>query len=257
VSKRRRSLLPPDEARQHYIRAAETVLLGQIQLDARRLDREDDEQRVAVGPFAKLNAEQVAASADGKSRGAITNLFKSQRQFQLQAMALVLEDPEVDVFAPPDASGFDDPIEWIEAVASAESDRGPIHEMAPEVGYGLSWALWLSQLPYGVWSEHIAQPSLNEFRHSAERLEAGTVRPALAHFSLEVRPPWTPRDLAAAMNSLREGLWLNQCLSTEHPVHAGTPIAQAARDALTMLWQGATQPAARSEDGEIETKGRS
>ena len=102
MTKRRRSALSPDDARKQYIRAAETVLLEQIQVDARRLDRQDDERRVAVGPFAKLNAEQVAAAADGKSRGAITNLFKSQRQFQLQAMALVLEDPEVDVLVLPD-----------------------------------------------------------------------------------------------------------------------------------------------------------
>ena len=85
--------------------------------------------------------------------------------------------------------------------------------MEPAVGYGLSWALWLSQVPYGVWSEHIAEPSMHEFRHSAERLEAGGVRPALAHFALAMRAPWTTLDLAAAMNSLVEGLWLNQCLS--------------------------------------------
>jgi hypothetical protein len=240
---RRRSLLPPAEARQRYIRAAETVLLEQIQLDARRLDREDDERRVAVGPFAKLNAEQVAASADGKSRGAITNLFKSQRQFQLQAMALVLEDPEVDIFVLPDPRGFDEPFAWIDAVAAAESARGPLHEMEPIAGYGLGWALWLSQVPYGIWSEHIAEPSLHEFRHSAERLEADCVAPGLEHFSLEVRPPWTARDLATAMNSLVEGLWLNQCLSRDHPTREGAPVAEAARTALRMLWQGATQPA--------------
>ncbi len=156
MTQRRRSPLSPDEARKRYIRIAETVLLEQIQVDARRLDREDDERRVAVGPFAKLNAEQVAATADGKSRGAITNLFRSQRQFQLQAMALVLEDPEVDVFVPPDPRAFDDPVEWIEAVGTAESERGPLHEMEPAVGYGLNWTLWLSQVPYGVWSERIA-----------------------------------------------------------------------------------------------------
>ncbi len=37
--RRRRSLLPPDEARKRYIRAAESVILRQIQADARRLDR--------------------------------------------------------------------------------------------------------------------------------------------------------------------------------------------------------------------------
>jgi AcrR family transcriptional regulator len=251
MTKRRRSALAPEEARKRYIRVAETVLLEQIQTDARRLDREDDERRVAVGPFAKLNAEQVAASADGKSRGAITNLFKSQRQFQLQAMALVLEDPEVDVFVPPDPRGFSDPVEWIEAVATAESSRGPLHAMEPAVGYGLNWALWLSQVPYGVWSEHIAEPSMHEFRHSAERLESDCVRPALAHFSLEVKPPWTALDLASAMASLVEGLWLNQCLSRDHPMQPGVPAAQAARAALRMLWQGATQPAEASDpDGQ-------
>src|SRR5688572_5038406 len=87
---RSRSNLAPDKARRRYIQLAELAVLQQIQVDARRLDREDDEDRVAVGPFARLKADQVAANADGKSRGAITNLFKSQRQFQLQAMAVVL-----------------------------------------------------------------------------------------------------------------------------------------------------------------------
>jgi AcrR family transcriptional regulator len=242
MTTRHRSPLSPEEGRKRYIRAAETILLEQIELDARRLDREDDERRVAVGPFAKLNAEQVAASAEGKSRGAITNLFKSQRQFQLQAMALVLEDPEVDIFVLPDPAGFDDPVAWIDSVAVAESARGPLHGMEPSVGYGLNWALWLSQVPYGIWSEHIAKPSMREFRHSAERLESEGVRPALEQFSLEVRPPWTARDLATAMNSLVEGLWLNQCLSRDHATRVGAPAAQAARDALRMLWQGATQP---------------
>ncbi len=248
MTQRRRTALTPDEARKQYIRAAEMILLEQIQVDARRLDREDDERRVAVGPFAKLNAEQVAAATEGKSRGAITNLFRSQRQFQLQAMALVWEDPEVDVFVPPDPRAFDDPVEWIDAVATAESERGPLHEMEPAVGYGLNWTLWLSQVPYGVWSERIATPSMREFRHSAERLERDCVRPALEHFSLEVRSPWTTLDLASAMNSLVEGLWLNQCLSREHPMRPAASAAQAARDALRMLWQGATRPASESDD---------
>jgi AcrR family transcriptional regulator len=241
MAERRRSLLPRDEARKRYVQIGETVTLKQIQSDARRLDREDDERREAVGPFAKLNAEQVAASADGKSRGAVTNLFKSQRQFQLQVMASVLDDPEVDVFVPPDPAGFDDVLDWIDAVAGAESARGPLHGMEPAQGYALGWALWLSQVPYGIWSDRIADPSMREFRHSAERLEAACIRPALAHFALEVRPPWTPMDLAAAMSSLVEGLWLNHSLSREHPTRPGVPAAQAARDALRMLWQGATQ----------------
>jgi hypothetical protein len=83
---------------------------------------------------------------------------------------------------------------------------------------------------------------MREFRHSAERLEAELVRPGLARFQLEPRPPWTPLDIASAIVSLREGLWLNQCLSAEHSTRIGEVPAAAARSALTMLWQGATQP---------------
>ena len=239
---RNRSPLSREDARSRYLQLAETALLAKIRLDALRLDREDDERRVAVGPFARLNAEEVAASADGKSRGAITNLFKSQRQFQLEAMALVLDDPNVDASVPPDPREFDEPREWIEAVASAESERGPLHGMEPAESYATSWVLWLSQVPYGVWSERIAAPSMREFRHSAERVEQELVRPALERFGLEPRPPWTPLDVAGAFISLREGLWLNQCLSREHSTRAGVDRAEAARTALTMLWQGATRP---------------
>jgi hypothetical protein len=114
--------------------------------------------------------------------------------------------------------------------------------MEPVVGYGLTWALWLSQVPYGVWSRRIAEPSLREFQHSA-RLDADVLQRGLAHFGLEVKPPWTSLHLAAAMRSLVEGLWLNQCLSDRHPTSEGEPAAQAARTALRMLWEGATRPA--------------
>jgi hypothetical protein len=241
MTRRTRSNLAPDQARRRYIQHAALTLLQQIQVDARRLDREDDEDRVAVGPFARLKAEDVAASADGKSRGAITNLFKSQRQFQLQAMALVLEDPSVDATVMPEPTQFEHAGEWIEAVATTESRRGPMHEMEPVVGYGLTWALWLSQVPYGVWSKRIAEPSMHEFRHSAERLESDVIGPGLVHFGLEVKPPWTPLDLASALQSLIEGLWLNQCLSAQHPTRDEAPSAQAARNAVRMLWDGATQ----------------
>ena len=242
MTRRRRSLLPPDEARKRYVRAAEAVILRQIQSDGRRLDQDDDGQSVAVGPFAKLSAEEVAASADGKSRGAITNLFKSQRQFQLQAMALVLEDPEVDVKAPPDPAGFADASAWIDGLAIAESERGPHHGMEPTPGYGLIWALWLSQVPYGVWSERIAAPSMREFRHSADRLATLAIVPALARFSLEVRPPWDVNDVATAMASAREGVWLNQALTADHPTRQQAPTVDAMRNALRMIWDGATRP---------------
>jgi hypothetical protein len=243
MARKSRSALSREEARKRYIQLAELAVFEQVRVDARRLDRADDEHRVAVGPFARLNAEQVAARADGKSRGAITNLFKSQRRFQLEAMARAYEDAAVDEDGPPDPRRFDDVESWIEALASAESARGPIHEMEAAEGYALRWVLWLSQVPYGLWSEHIAEPSMREFRHSSELLEREVVRPALAHFGLEMTPPWTPLDLAGALASLVEGLWLNQCLTREHPNSPTLPAVDAARVALAMLWRGATRSA--------------
>ena len=237
-----RSKLSREEARRRYIQLAEKVILKQVEEDARRLDREDDDGRVAVGPFARLSAEQVARLDEGRSRGAITNVFKSQRQFQLEAMALALEDPEVDALGPADPRGFDDAVAWVDAVATAESARGPIHEAEAVEGYAAGWVLWLGQVPYGIWSRSIAEPSMSEFRHSAERLEREAIRPALEHFGLEMRPPWTTMDLATAMRSMIEGLWLNQCLTREHPTSPGIPSVQGMRDSLRMVWQGATQP---------------
>ncbi len=94
-------------------------------------------------------------------------------------MALVLEDPEVDIEMPPDPVGFADATAWVDALAVAESARGPHHRMEPTPGYGLIWTLWLSQVPYGVWSQRIASPSMREFRHSVERMETHGVVPAL------------------------------------------------------------------------------
>ncbi len=205
--------------------------------------REEDERRVAVGPFARLSAEQVASLDEGRSRGAITNVFKSQRRFQLEAMALALEDPGVDSIGPPDPRGFADPTAWIEAVAAAEHTRGahPRGGDARGLRSGLG-AVGSDRCRTGSGASTIAEPSMSEFRHSAERFERDAIRPALAHFGLETRSPWTPMDLATAMRSMIEGLWLNQCLTREHPTSPGTPSVQGIRDGLRMLWQGATQP---------------
>jgi hypothetical protein len=86
---------------------------------------------------------------------------------------------------------------------------------------------------------------MREFQRSVERLESHVIGPGLAHFGLEVRPPWTSLDLASALQSLIEGLWLNQCLSARHPTRDGASSAQAARNAVRMLWDGATQSASR------------
>ena len=82
---RTRSTLGKEAARARYVEMGELAALEQIREDARALD----ERALAVGPFARLDANAVAAS-DGKTRGAITNLFGSQASYQAETMALAL-----------------------------------------------------------------------------------------------------------------------------------------------------------------------
>ena len=80
-----RSTLPKDEARRRYVEIGELKVLEQIKRDSELLD----EQAIPIGPFARLDANAVAAH-DGKTRGAITNLFGSQAAYQAETMALAL-----------------------------------------------------------------------------------------------------------------------------------------------------------------------
>ena len=84
-----RSTLPRDEARRRYVDIGQLAALEQIKRDSERLDR----RSAAVGPFARLDADAVAAR-DGKTRGVITHLFGSQAAFQAETMALALHAAE-------------------------------------------------------------------------------------------------------------------------------------------------------------------
>ena len=66
------------------------VALEQIKVDAESLHTGS----VAIGPFASLDANAVAAR-DGKTRGVIANLFGSQAAFQAETMALALSAEEL------------------------------------------------------------------------------------------------------------------------------------------------------------------
>ena len=92
------------------------------------------------------------------------------------------------------------------------------------MNYGFLWALWLSAVPYGLWSEQISRPSMEEYVQWLQRLEeviAGGARP-LRH---DLREGTTVNDLACAIASMIEGVWLNQCLTTRHPCDPSEPIA--------------------------------
>jgi hypothetical protein len=231
---RARSNLPKEEARERYARKGGLAVLEQIQKDSQLLR----DQAIAVGPFARLDAGIVAAE-DGKTRGAINNLFGSQAAFQAATMAMALDASDwmarTEFPAPAD---FADAEAWFDALLTGESERGPAHGAKPAVNDGFLWALWLSAVPYGLWSEQIAKPSLAEFSQTIGRLEEA-IRGALAHFGLAMRADDSTADLACATATLIEGVWLNQCLSKRHPLDKTEPAATVLRRSGRMLWRGA------------------
>jgi hypothetical protein len=213
-------------------------VLEQIREDSKRLDRES----LAVGPFARLDANALAAR-DGKTRGAVTNLFGSQAALQAETMALVLDAAQliesIEYPAPEDHATAD---EWVDAFFDAQSARGPHHADEPAIDYSTLWALWLAAVPYGLWSERVARPSMDEHVQWIAQLEQ-VLQHALDHFGLVLRAGTPIADLAYAVASIVEGSWLNQCLTAQHPTDPSEPIATALRRSGRLLWRGATQPA--------------
>jgi hypothetical protein len=217
----------------------ELVVLEQIRHDAELLDI----QLTAVGPFARLDANLVAAR-DGKTRGAITNAFGSQAAFQAETMALALRARDwIERIEYPPPADFSSAEAWIDALFTGESERGPLHGAEPAMSYGYLWALWLSAVPYGLWSEQIAAPSMEEHGQWLTRL-VQVLEDALDHFDMALREGTTVNDLASACTSLIEGVWLNQCLTSRHPSDPSEPIATVLRRGGRLLWLGATQPRA-------------
>ena len=137
----------------------------------------------------------------------------------------------------PAPADFPDAGAWLDALLSGESARGPQHGAEPALEYSLLWALWLSAVPYGLWSEQIAGPSMEEHLQVVAQLEQ-VLREGLDHFGLALREDTTVNDLAHALASLVEGVWLNQCLTTRHPSDPSEPIATALRRAGRLLWRG-------------------
>ena len=213
----------------------ELAALQQIHSDSLLLDSE----AIPVGPFARLDANAVAAR-EGKTRGAITNLFGSQAAFQAETMALALSAGDwIENATFPDPAAFESAEAWADAFFGGQAERGPRHGQEPEVDYGFLWALWLSSVPYGLWSERISGPSLAEHVQWVERLEqvfAGVIE----HFGLTLREDATLNDLACAAAGLIEGAWLNQCLTARHPTAPSEPIAALLRRSGRLLWRGAT-----------------
>jgi hypothetical protein len=234
--KRRRSTLPKAEARRRYVEVGELVALEQIREDARLLDG----GATAIGPFARIDANAVAAR-DGKTRGAVTNLFGSQAAFQAETMALALNAGEwVERVRFPEPADFPTAESWFDAVLAGQSARGPAYGARPAVNDGFLWALWLSAVPYGLWSRQVSRPSMKEYAQWLRRLER-LLAQALDHFGLALRKGATVNDLACAIASLIEGAWLNQCLTRHHPSDPAEPIAALLLRSGRLLWRGAIE----------------
>jgi hypothetical protein len=232
----KRSSLPRDAARRKYVERAALIVLETIRSDAAALDRD----QLAIGPFARLDAGTVAAR-DGKTRGALSNLFGSQAALQIETMALALEATDLVKAADyPSPEDHDTAEAWVDAFFAAESRRGPAHRRRPTLDYASLWALWLAAVPYGAWSDRVSRPSLEEFRTSVTELEP-LLRRALDQFELDLVADTTLTDLAVAITNLVEGAWLNQCLTSDHPLESDQPIAEALRRSGRLLWRGATR----------------
>jgi hypothetical protein len=197
---------------------------------------------IAVGPFARLDAGAVA-ERDGKTRGVISHLFGNQAAFQAETMERALDAGEwIERLELPDPADHANDAAWIDALFAAESARGPRHGAQPQVDYGTLWALWLSTVPYGLWSERISEPSMDEHREWITRLEQA-FGGALARYGRRLREGVTLTDLAGAAASLIEGAWLNQCLTTRHPSQPDEPSDAFLRRSGRLLWEGATERA--------------
>lgn len=234
--KSKRSGLPKPEARKYYVERGQLAVLRQIKNDAAALDG----NRTAVGPFARLDANAVAAG-EGKTRGAVTNVFGSQAAFQSETMMLALSAGSwIENIEYPPFSDFKSAEAWVDAFLLGQSERGPQHECEPNVSYASFWALWLSAVPYGLWSKQVSRASMAENVLWIRQLEK-LFDQVLNRFTLKLRKGTTLNDLASAMAGLIEGIWLNQCLSSTHPSNPAHPVSSLMRRSGLLLWRGAVE----------------
>ena len=161
-------------------------------------------------------------------------------------MALALSAGDwIEELAYPDPAAFPSADAWVDALFGFESARGPAaRQLIRRVRYATLWALWLTAVPYGLWSDVVRRPSLEEYVEWTRRLAAVLQdNGPLDHFGLELRQDTPLTDLASACANLIEGAWLNQRLTTRHPLDESSPIATALCRSGRLLWRGAVKPA--------------
>ena len=115
---------------------------------------------------------------------------------------------------------------------------------SPTVNDGFLWALWLSTIPYGLWSEEVARPSMKEYVQWLRRLErifAG----ALDHFGLD-----SPRGHDDQRSRLRggqpdRGHLAQPVLAQAPPLRPVGADRHLLRRSGRLLRVGATEPRAK------------
>ena len=181
-----------------------------------------DDHSIAVGPFARLDANAVAAR-DGKTRGAISNLFGSQAAFQAETMALALSAGDwierIEYPDPRDVPGRRRVARRVPRRASRRAARATA-ATRPSTTASL-WALWLSAVPVRA-VERAGQPAEHGGARPGGRGASSGCSAARSTTSGS-RCARTPRSTTsrARCASLIEGVWLNQCLTTPAPDRPG------------------------------------
>jgi hypothetical protein len=247
-----RSRLSREAAWQHYVEVGEEVLLDLIEADARAFDasakpeplrRVDARDVLPLGVFTSIDAHAVA-DREGKTRGAVTNVFGSQRAFQAAVMfpSSLWDFGGIENVEYPSPNEFANDEEWIRAIALIEAGRGPKRGQRPPRGYATHWLLWLSHVPYDLWSKELATRDEAEFQGWVTRIDNKLLKPALEHFSLQIRKPHRSLDLAVALANVVEGLWLTQAVTQSHDLDPTMSVDEAAQNAFLFLWRGGVEP---------------
>lgn len=234
ATKGERSTRSKKDARDHYIELGVLEVIEQVRHDAALLDA----GAAAIGPFARLDANAVAAR-EGKTRGVISNLFGSQAAYQSAVLQrVVCWDEWVAMAEIPSPSDFAAPDDWVDALLLSQAARGPQHGKKQDLVVGGLWAMWSATVAYGLWSEAVARPSTQEFVLWIERLER-VFAEALDHFGLTLREGTKLNDLACSLATLMDGAWLNQALTSTHPSEPNEPSSALLLRAGRLLWRGA------------------
>ena len=234
TKKRERSTRSKKDARDHYIELGVLEVIEQVRHDAALLDA----GAAAIGPFARLDANAVAAR-EGKTRGVISNLFGSQAAYQAAVFQRVVCWDEwvamAEIPSPYDFAAADD---WLDALLLSQAARGPQHDKEQELVVGGLWAMWSATVAYGLWSDAVARPSTEEFVLWIGRLER-VFAIALDRFGLALRDGTKLNDLACSIATLMDGAWLNQALTSQHPCDPGEPSSALLLRAGRLVWRGA------------------